>query len=67
MSSAQVNRPTNIAVKEADVNRKLQLYGIFAGRYFRPFRALRMLMISFSSFPSWQGPIRKSPRRNPTI
>ncbi|KAK0390953.1 hypothetical protein NLU13_0456 [Sarocladium strictum] len=27
--SANVNKPTNVKVKEADVNRKLQLYGIF--------------------------------------
>jgi hypothetical protein len=26
--SANVNKPTNVKVKEADVNRKLQLYGI---------------------------------------
>lgn len=26
--SANVNKPTNNAVKEADINRKLQLYGI---------------------------------------
>jgi hypothetical protein len=28
MSSAQVNRPTDLKAKEADVNRKLQFYGI---------------------------------------
>lgn len=27
--SAQVNKPTNVKEKEADVNRKLQLYGMF--------------------------------------
>lgn len=27
-SNANVNKPTNTEVKEADVNRKLQLYGI---------------------------------------
>jgi hypothetical protein len=43
MSSAQVNRPTNIALKEADVNRKLQLYGIFAGRLSSLFQALPIL------------------------
>jgi hypothetical protein len=32
MSSAKVNRPTNVKVKEEDVNRKLQLYGIFSGK-----------------------------------
>jgi hypothetical protein len=26
--SANVNKPTDVKVKEADVNRKLQLYGI---------------------------------------
>lgn len=26
-----VNRPTNVAQKEADVNQKLQLYGIYSG------------------------------------
>jgi len=30
MSSAKVNRPTNVKVKEEDVNRKLQFYGIFS-------------------------------------
>jgi hypothetical protein len=29
--SSQVNRPTNVKDKEADVNRKLQFYGIFSG------------------------------------
>ena len=28
---AAVNRPTNIKQKEADVNQKLQLYGIYSG------------------------------------
>lgn len=28
MSSARVNKPTDLKVKEADVNRKLQIYGI---------------------------------------
>lgn len=28
--SAAVNRPTDIKVKEADVNRKLQVYGIIS-------------------------------------
>lgn len=28
---ANVNRPTNIKQKEADVNQKLQLYGIYSG------------------------------------
>lgn len=30
MSSA-VNKPTNTKVKEEDVNKKLQLYGIYSG------------------------------------
>ncbi|KAI4290149.1 MAG: hypothetical protein L6R35_000578 [Caloplaca aegaea] len=30
MASASVNRPTNVAQKEADVNQKLQLYGIYS-------------------------------------
>ena len=30
MSSA-VNRPTDVKQKEADVNQKLQLYGIYSG------------------------------------
>ncbi|ATY60117.1 hypothetical protein A9K55_006343 [Cordyceps militaris] len=29
MASANVNRPTNIKEKDADINRKLQIYGIF--------------------------------------
>lgn len=28
--AARVNRPTNLKVKEADVNRKLQFYGIIS-------------------------------------
>lgn len=28
---ANVNRPTNVKQKEADVNQKLQLYGIYSG------------------------------------
>ena len=28
---AAVNRPTNVKQKEADVNQKLQLYGIYSG------------------------------------
>lgn len=28
--SAAVNRPTDLKVKEADVNRKLQIYGIIS-------------------------------------
>jgi len=31
MASKSVNVPTNNAIKEKDVNSKLQLYGIFAG------------------------------------
>lgn len=29
--SAAVNRPTDVAVRDKDVNQKLQLYGIFSG------------------------------------
>lgn len=29
MASPNVNRPTNVKEKEADINRKLQVYGIF--------------------------------------
>lgn len=28
---SSVNRPTNVKQKEADVNQKLQLYGIYSG------------------------------------
>ena len=31
MSSKAVNRPTNVKQKEADINQKLQLYGISTG------------------------------------
>ncbi|KAI4163415.1 MAG: hypothetical protein LQ342_002922 [Letrouitia transgressa] len=31
MASSTVNRPTNVQQKEADVNQKLQLYGIYSG------------------------------------
>jgi hypothetical protein len=33
MSSSQVNRPTNVAAREADINQKLQLYGILTGKF----------------------------------
>lgn len=29
-SAAKVNKPTDVKVKEADVNRKLQIYGIIS-------------------------------------
>ena len=32
MSSAQVNRPTNVKEKQADIDRKLQIYGILTGK-----------------------------------
>jgi hypothetical protein len=32
-SMAAVNRPTDVKQKEADVNQKLQLYGIYAGKW----------------------------------
>lgn len=28
-----VNRPTNVKQKDEDVNQKLQLYGIYSGKY----------------------------------
>lgn len=30
---ATVNRPTDVKQKEADINQKLQLYGIYAGMF----------------------------------
>lgn len=33
MASSAVNRPTNTKVKEQDVNQKLQLYGIYSGKF----------------------------------
>lgn len=33
MASTGVNRPTNVKQKEQDVNQKLQLYGIFTGKW----------------------------------
>jgi hypothetical protein len=33
MSSARVNRPTDPKIKQADVDRKLQLYGIISGEF----------------------------------
>lgn len=29
-TTANVNKPTDKAIKEADINRKLQVYGIFS-------------------------------------
>lgn len=33
MASNTVNRPTNVAQKAADINQKLQLYGIYNGMF----------------------------------
>lgn len=33
-TGAAVNVPTNKAIKERDVNSKLQLYGIYSGSFF---------------------------------
>lgn len=33
MTSKAVNRPTDTKVKEADVNAKLQLFGIYSGTH----------------------------------
>lgn len=38
MTSTGVNRPTNVKQKEADINQKLQLYGIFNGESSAVFR-----------------------------
>ena len=60
MSSA-VNRPTDVKQKEADVNRKLQFYGISTGKLQLSLRAVSWLTTAVNSFPSWQGPICKEP------
>jgi len=44
MTSNAVNRPTNVKQKEADINQKLQLYGIFTGE-------LHLSIISALSWP----------------
>jgi hypothetical protein len=46
MSSKAVNRPTDVKQKEADINQKLQLYGIFTGMFrfcvaLQPLQSLR--------------------------
>ena len=41
---ATVNRPTDVKQKEADINQKLQLYGIYSGT-FGPMRPIRVLVI----------------------
>lgn len=41
MATANVNRPTNIKEKDADINRKLQIYGIF-----RAFKAGKVPSVS---------------------
>lgn len=39
MTSKAVNRPTDPAKRDADINRKLQFYGIFQGRELHPITA----------------------------
>jgi hypothetical protein len=60
---AAVNRPTNIKDKEADVNRKLQFYGIATGMFSTTrltVLGLHLLTKSTQSLPKWQGSIRMS-------
>jgi len=45
MVSTAVNRPTDVKQKEKDVNNKLQLYGIYSGRYPNLTRASTFLML----------------------
>lgn len=43
MASANVNRPTNVKEKDADINRKLQIYGIFSA-----FKAGKVPSVSYT-------------------
>lgn len=47
--SAQVNKPTNVKEKEADVNRKLQLYGMLTA-----FQAGKVPSVRYSNTPLHQ-------------
>lgn len=47
MATANVNRPTNVKEKDADINRKLQIYGIFSA-----FKAGKVPSVSYSMPPS---------------
>lgn len=57
---AAVNRPTDVKQKEADINQKLQLYGIYSGMSDPPFpnrassaiHSRSSVILEFSS--SWQ-------------
>lgn len=46
MATANVNRPTNVKEKDADINRKLQIYGIF-----RAFKAGKVPSVSYITPP----------------
>ena len=58
--STQVNRPTNKKVKEEDVNRKLQLYGIFAAFSAGKVPSNEQIDIALNSF------LRSQPIANPS-
>ena len=46
-----VNRPTNVKQKEADVNQKLQLYGIYSGKSNVPHQTPSILLNHDLAFP----------------
>ena len=66
---AAVNRPTNVAQKQADIDQKLRLYGIFNGEFFiatfqtahREAGVPQTDIIEFNSFQPRQSPIGKFP------
>lgn len=53
--SANVNKPTDVKVKEADVNRKLQLYGII-----NAFQAGKVPSVSGARAPNCEFPMKHS-------
>ena len=61
-----VNVPVNEAQKEKDINRKLQLYGIYQGKAWLSLAPadedmiyITLLTTNVCSFPSWKGSICK--------
>ena len=68
MTSTQVNRPTDVRQKEADINQKLQLYGIFNGASSEISAVNRLHPeaappVVVSPTPFWQLILTSSPRQ----
>lgn len=67
-TNANVNKPTNTKVKEADVNRKLQVYGIISAFQHGKVPSVRsylscIICASLTIHPSTERPDRRRPQQ----